>query len=144
MTEEHARIAVLERRVEDLHEWAGELKNAVAESAKSNSAAIRELTTVVSELAGMKTDHERHSVEIGNLRKRQHEIANNLGRITLVETKVDHAEKDILTLQEFKEDILRKLPTMQLASGWVFKSALSVIGILSIVATMVIIKGGAQ
>ena len=137
------RLAVVERRVDDLHEWAKELKQAIEDSAKSNAAAIAELTGVVKELAGMKSDHERHSTEIGNLRRRQHELGNEFGRVSVMEVKVEQIKSDVGLLSIFREDVLRTLPNMQLASGWVFKASLFIMAGLGGVALLVILKGAA-
>jgi len=138
-----AKVAVLERRVDDLHDWAKDLKDAVEKSAASNASAIAELTGVVKELAGMKSDHERHATEITSLRRRQHELGNEFGRVSLLENKVEVARVEITSLRAFKDDVTRTIPNMQLASGWVFKASLFVMAGLGAVALAVILKGAA-
>ena len=144
------KVAVLERRVDDLHAWMRDLKTAIQDSGKSNADAIKELTKVVAELAGvvaelagMKSDHERHSNEINALRRRQHEIGNEFGRVSIMEVKVEQIKSDVGVFRAFREDVLRTLPNMQLASGWVFKASLFIMAGLGGVALLVILKGAA-
>ena len=135
------RLAVVEQRVESLHEWAKEFKDAVAAAAKSNSAAIEKLTAVVVELAGIKSDHERHSVEISGLRRRQHELGNEMGRLDQHDIKLGYIDRDMGKLSSAVAIIKNALPNMELASGWVFKAALWVMAGLGSVALAVIFNG---
>jgi len=138
---EGERIAVLETKVESLHEWAEDLSRSIKEGAETTNKALERLILAVTELATIKTDHERHSTEILNIRRRQHELGNELGRLDQHDIKLGYMDRDLGALKTAVELIKNALPNMELASGWVFKLALWVMAGLGTVALAVIING---
>jgi len=136
------RIATLEAKVETLHEWAGDLSDSIKESTTSMHRGLEKLTDAVHELASIKMDHERHSVEIDTLRRRQHDFANSLGRVDQHDIRIGHLEQGHSAVSAKVDNIVKMIPNLQLASGWVFKATLFIMAGLGAVAMAVIVRGG--
>lgn len=139
---EGERLAVIERRVDDLHLWAKEMRDAVTVSASSNAEAINELTKVVAELANIKEEYTRHENEITRLRERQHVLSNDFAKIELINLMIDTIRADIALFKSWQVEVDKSLPNIRLASGWVFKAALFVLAGMGAVSMSIIFKGG--
>ena len=87
------------------------------------AASLVKMETVMSEMAqvlkSMAVLEEKHNAHTDSLKRAYKELENQEHRIEVIEGK---------------------MPNVLLASGWVFKAALVVIGLLSTVSTGIIIK----
>jgi len=116
---ENERIARIEERMV-----------ALAKSAERTEDALGRLADAVADLASIKIDHERHSSEINHLRQRVTSLTTDLQRMNVLQTELDYIKRDVSNNTSDVNRIKLALPNLELASGWVFKGILAVLGIL--------------
>jgi septal ring factor EnvC (AmiA/AmiB activator) len=91
--------------------------NGIAESQNEMKYALRDIAKSLKSLTVLE---QQHSETQGALKRAFNRIDDQEGRL---------------------RDIEKDMPTMKLASGWIFKFALAVLGILGTVAVGVVAKG---
>lgn len=97
-------------------------------------------TKIMELLAANKAEHEHMMKDIQVLRDRSHKFASDVQAIWLIKEKSDRLEMRADDIEARVETIEKQMPIVKLAGTWVFKAALAIVGILSIVAAGVIVK----
>jgi len=96
-------------------------------------------TRILELLAANKTEHEAMQHDISVLRDRTHKLAGDVQVAYAIQEKLRRHESRLDDQERRIEEVERSLPVISLSSGWVFKAALAVIGLLATSAVGVII-----
>jgi len=98
-------------------------------------------TKILETLASNEAEHKAMRDDISILRERTHKLGNEMGAIPLVLEQQKRLQMRADNIEERVESIEVMLPNMKMASGWVFKAALAVMGLLGTVSIAVIVRG---
>jgi len=134
-------------KIEREMEWMKATVQQLADGQKLMQTAIKELTDVVASIAEVKHDIERHDDEIKLMRSRYHEQATFLSARPChkhgadIERLIDRADM----LETRVMAIETHLPTVEMASSWLFRGVLGLVSMLAMLSIGILAhwaKGG--
>lgn len=97
-------------------------------------------TKILELLAANKVEHEAMQHDIQILRDRTHNFANKIHVVDAIYEKEKRQEMRLDDLEARLETMEKKMPVVDMASGWVFKFAIGVMALLGLQAFYVVLK----
>jgi len=128
-------------------EWLKANIKHLSEGQTTMQEAINKLVEVVADIHAMQNDITRHGDEIQIMRTRYHELSNTVSGHPC-KRHADEIERLTMradNIEERVEKIETSLPTVKLASSWLFKALLGSVSIAATLAGGIILhwmKGG--